>query len=217
MASIIQTYSRKIRAVARPAPPRPTSAGSPGVREIGGKRFRVRLDDTGIPSRYRKRRRNRRLALVTGGALAVGTFGYGLFALGSAVAATMDTPVCNAASTHSLVAPGPAVHHRGAQHFDLNVFNSTKRNELAAETAAQLKLRGFTIDLVINDPLSSALTIPAQVRGAKSELTELREVAAQVPGAQIVTDSRTDPSVDLTLGSGFTTLTRSPKKGVCAH
>jgi hypothetical protein len=209
MASIIQTYSRKIRGKAAA----PQSAHvQRRAGEIGGRRFRVRFGDDGIPSRYRKRRRNRRLAVVTSGVLAFSAGTYGLFAL--AAADNSSAVVCNAASTHDIIAGGSARGHRGP-HFDLNVFNSTKRNALAAETAAQLKLRGFTIDLVTNDPLSSALTISAQVRGAKSELAELREVAAQVPGAQIETDSRTDPSVDLTLGSGFTRL--APRSAGCAH
>lgn len=211
MPSIIQTYIQKIRGTA--ATPLPTYAGR-GAGEIGGKRFRVRLDDEGIPSRYRRRRRNRRLAVVTGGVLAVSACTFGVLAVATMGGGTA-AGVCNAASTRDITFGGTAPgHHRGA-HFDLNVFNSTKRNALAADTAAQLKLRGFTIDLVINDPLSSGLTIPAQVRGAKSELSELQEVAAQVPGAQIETDSRTDPSVDLTLGTGFTKL--APRSSSCAH
>ena len=209
MTSIIQAYSQKIRRTF--TAPLPTFAGR-GGGEIGGKRFRVRLDDEGIPSRYRRRRRNRRLALAGAGTLAFSACAYGLFAI--AAADGSSAAVCNAASTHDITVGGAASKHR-ATHFDLNVFNSTKRNALAAETAAQLKLRGFTIDLVTNDPLSSALTVPAQVRGARSELAELREVAAQVPGAQIETDSRTDPSVDLTLGSGFTRL--APRSSSCAH
>jgi hypothetical protein len=211
MPSIIQTYIQKIRGTV--TTPLPTYTGR-GAGEIGGKKFRVRLDDEGTPSRYRRRRRNRRLTVATGAVLAISACTYGLFAFAASGSGTA-AGVCNAASTRQISFGGTAPgRHRGT-HFDLNVFNSTKRNALAADTAAQLKLRGFTIDLVINDPLSSGLTIPAQVRGAKSELSELQEVAAQVPGAQIETDSRTDPSVDLTLGTGFTRL--APRASSCAH
>jgi hypothetical protein len=152
--------------------------------------------------------------MLTGGMLAFSLGAYGFFAVGADRDAAAS--VCNAASTHDLAAGGAvAIAHR-PEHFNLNVFNSTNRDALAAQTAAQLRQRGFTIDLVTNDPLKSGLTIAAQVRGAKSEVAELREVAAQVPGAQIETDARTDPSVDLTLGSGFTTLA-APKKVSCAH
>lgn len=165
------------------------------------------FDDTGVPSRYRRRRRNRKILIVTGGVLAFSGWSLGLLAL--APGGDSSAPVCNAASAHDLVVHGPT-------NFDLNVFNSTNRHALAAQTAAQLKQRGFTIDLVTNDPLGSGLTIAAQVRGAKSEEAELRAVAAQVPGAQIQTDSRLDSSVDLILGSNFTTLAR-PQQAGCAH
>jgi LytR cell envelope-related transcriptional attenuator len=182
-----------------------------GGGEIGGKRFRVGFDHAGIPSRRRKRRsRGDLIAMVAGWALAVGVSAYSFTALtpghGTAV------PTCNAASTHGGATGDAAAAAPRPGNFVLNIFNSTDRDNLAAGTAAQLQQRGFAVDLVTNDPLRSGLAISAQVRGAASEMGELREVAAEVPGAQIETDSRHDPSVDLVLGAGFTALA-SPRTG----
>ena len=194
---------------------------SPG--EIGGKKFRVGLDEVYVPFRNRTKRRRRTLAVVLGGLLILGVGAYGLVNLVTAPEQNAAAAACKAGSTRPLAAqqvqaavpaeapvaagatasPGTSA---GAAKFTLNVYNSTQRHGLAANTAAQLKQRGFVIGQVTNDPLKANLTISAQVRGAKSQSAELREVAAEVPGAQIQTDSRTDPSVDLVLGAGFTSL-----------
>ena len=185
---------------------------SPG--EIGGKKFRVGLDDAYVPFRNRSKRRRRTLAVALGGLLILGVGAYGLVNLVTAPTQTAAA-ACKAGSTRALAAPAalPAAAAgvagaagAGAPKFTLNVYNATQRQGLAAHTAAQLKQRGFAIGQVTNDPLKANLAVAAQVRGAVSQRTELREVAAEVPGAQIKTDGRTDPSVDLVLGSGFTAL-----------
>lgn len=186
---------------------------SPG--EIGGKKFRVGLDDAYVPFRNRTKRRRKTLALVLGGLLILGVGAYGLVNLVTAPEQNTAASACNATGAHALAAaaaaaPAPmaaagSVPSSSAK-FTLNVYNSTQRHGLAANTAAQLKLRGFVIGQVTNDPLKSNLTVAAQVRGGKAQAAEERQVAAEVPGAQIQTDSRNDPSVDLVLGSGFTSL-----------
>jgi hypothetical protein len=203
MPSRFLAYRQKrFRAAAEtPAPEHPRHSD----REVGGRGFRVRLDGSGIPYRYRKQRRTKWTIVLAGGALAFGAAGYCLASFtqtGGAMAAASS--VCSTAGSHDL---GLAIG-RGAANFNLNVFNATPRDSLAAQTAVQLKQRGFTVDLVSNDPLNSNLSIPAEVRGSKWDLSELRQVAAQVPGARIETDARRDPSVDLVLGSGFTGLSK---------
>lgn len=191
------------------APATDHAVRSPG--EIGGKKFRVGLDDAYVPFRRRTKRRRKTLALVLGGLLILGVGAYGLVNLVTAPAQNAAAAACKASSAHDLAAGsgGLAAVGSGASastKFTLNVYNSTQRRGLAANTAAQLKLRGFTIGQVTNDPLKANLTIPAQIRGAKAQTAELDEVAAEVPGAKIQTDSRTDPSIDLVLGTGFTSL-----------
>ena len=204
----------------RPTPD-PEHSGQPApenavrsVGEIGGKKFRVGLDDAYVPFRKRTKRRRRTLAVAFGGLLILGVGAYGLVNLVTAPAQSAAAS-CKAAPAHALAAqaglPGAAAGAvgaagAGAPKFTLNVYNSTQRQGLAAHTAAQLKQRGFAIGQITNDPLKANLAIAAQVRGAVSQSAELHEVAAEVPGAQIKTDGRTDPSVDLVLGSGFTSL-----------
>jgi hypothetical protein len=188
---------------------------SPG--EIGGKKFRVGVDDAYVPFRNRTKRRRKTLALVLGGLLILGVGAYGLVNLVTAPEQNTADAACKAGSAHALgadaqlpalaaAAPPAAGSTAGATKFTLNVYNSTQRHGLAAHTAAELKQRGFVIGQVTNDPLKATLAIAAQVRGGKSQAAEERQVAAEVPGAQIQTDSRNDPSVDLVLGTGFTSL-----------
>jgi hypothetical protein len=179
-----------------------------GGGEIGGKRFRVRFDGGFIRPGHRKKHTNMAIAMVAGWTVAIGISVYAL-ATSSPDRGTVAA-VCDASADGSSgdVAAGSMAVAHGPTNFNLNVFNSTNRSSLAARTAAQLQSRGFVIDMVSNDPLKSNLTIPAQVWGAKEDMSELRTVAAEVPGAQIMTDNRTDPSVDLILGAGFTALAK---------
>ena len=187
---------------------------SPG--EIGGKKFRVGLDDAYVPFRNRTKRRRRTVAAALGGLLILGVGAYGLVNLVTAPTQTAAAAACKAGSAHALAGPAElpvaaaggagSTAGAGAPKFTLNVYNSTQRQGLAAHTAAELKQRGFAIGQVTNDPLKENLTVAAQVRGAVSQTAELHEVAAEVPGAQIKTDGRTDPSVDLVLGAGFSAL-----------
>ena len=176
--------------------------------EIGGKRFRVGLDDAYVPFRNRKRRRRRTVAAVLAGLLVIGVGAYGLVNLVTAPEQNAAAAACKQGSAQALAAREQAKSATGANgtQFTLNVYNATERQGLAARAAAVLKTRGFVIGQVTNDPLRSKLSVSAQVRGGKASATELREVAAEVPGAQIQTDSRTDPSIDLVLGTAFNTL-----------
>jgi hypothetical protein len=193
------------------AGPAPENAvRSPG--EIGGKRFRVGLDDAYVPFRNRTRRRRKTVAFTLGGLLVLGVGAYGLVNLvtaptqnAAAACSAADDERALAAQEVARAAAEASAAVNGSK-FTLNVYNSTPRNGLAAGVAAELKQRGFVIGQVTNDPLKAKLSVSAQVRGGKASDDELREVAAEVPGAQIQTDAREDPSVDLVLGTGFTTL-----------
>jgi hypothetical protein len=175
-------------------------------KEIGGKKFRVGSGDDYVPFRSRTRRRRRLIvtSVVAGLLLAAG--GYSVVSLLSSPAQAPRASGCpgrtNAASTARKVqAQLPT-----AAQVKLNVYNSTQRHGLAATTAAQLKQRGFTIAKVTNDPLKAKLTAPAQIRGATGSAPAMSVVAAEVTGSQILTDNRTDGSVDLVLGTGYTAL-----------
>jgi hypothetical protein len=177
--------------------------------EIGGKRFRVGPEDAYVPFRNRKRRRRRRtVAGALSGLLVVGIGAYGLVNLVTAPEQNASAAACKqgAAQERAAREQARAAAQATSAQFTLNVYNSTDRKGLAARTAAQLKARGFAIGQVTNDPLKSKLTVSAQVRGSTASGIELHEVAAEVPGAQIQTDSRNDPSIDLVLGGSFSAL-----------
>jgi hypothetical protein len=148
------------------------------------------------------------VAVALGRLLVLGVGAYGLVNLVTAPEQSAAAGGCPAGSAHALAEQARAAEASAADalKFTLNVYNSTNKHGLAADTATELKARGFVIGQVTNDPLKSKLSVPAQVRGGKASGSELREVAAEVPGAQIQTDGRNDPSVDLVLGSGFTSL-----------
>jgi LytR cell envelope-related transcriptional attenuator len=187
--------------------------------EIGGKRFRVGLDDDYVPFRNRKRRRRRTVGAALGGLLVVGVGAYGLVSLVTAPEQNAAAAGCKPGSAQALTARDQAKNASGVNvtQFTLNVYNSTDRKGLAARTAAELKARGFAIGQVTNDPLKTKLTVAAQVRGAGASNSELREVAAEVQGAQIQTDSRNDPSIDIVLGSTFNTLASVSQVNAALH
>jgi hypothetical protein len=97
----------------------------------------------------------------------------------------------------------------------VNVYNATKRHGLASEVATQLRLRGFVVGKVENDPAGRAVTGVAEVRATSSAGGPTRTVGAQVASFVAVPDQRKDASVDLVLGQAFRTL-RSPAAAAAA-
>lgn len=96
-------------------------------------------------------------------------------------------------------APAPA-------DIRLNVYNATDRNGLASSAAREMRTRGFAILDVANDPLNKTVTGTAEVRGGAGSEAAAGVVAAQVPGAVFVLDTRTDGTVDLVVGDAFEAL-----------
>ena len=179
-------------------------------REIGGKKFRVGAGDEYVPFRSRTKRRRRLIAAGVFGVLVLAAGAYGVITLvgsdprpASAVGCPARTGSNATSAALARGAAGGAAQLTVSQ-IKLNVYNSTNRKGLAAATAAELKKRGFTIDKVTNDPLKANLTVAAEVRGAAAPA--MRMVAAEVTGAQLRADTRTDGSIDLVLGTGFTAL-----------
>ena len=179
-------------------------------QEIGGKKFRVGAGDEYVPFRSRTKRRRRFIAAGVFGVLVLGAGAYGVITLVGSDPRPASAAGCPARTgtnaTSAALARGAAgsAAQLTAGQIKLNVYNSTNRNGLAAATAAELKKRGFTIDKVTNDPLKANLTVAAEVRGAVAPA--MRMVAAEVTGAQLRADTRTDGSIDLVLGTGFTAL-----------
>jgi hypothetical protein len=186
-------------------------------QEIGGKRFRVGAGDEYVPFRSRTKRRRKLIVAGVFGALVVGAGAYGVVTLVGSDSQSATAAACPAkanananANPAAAIRPGAADAGQSspgqvtAGQIKLNVYNSTSHQGLAATTANLLKSRGFTIAKVANDPLKANLTVAAEVRGAVASAMHI--VAAEVAGSQLRSDTRTDGTVDLVLGTGFTTL-----------
>jgi hypothetical protein len=93
----------------------------------------------------------------------------------------------------------------------VNVYNATKRNGLAASTARELRLRGFVVENVANDPKKKKVTAPAQVRFGPAGAERAKLVSGLVgKGVVMVKDTRKSETVDLVLGTAFRALTAAP-------
>lgn len=92
------------------------------------------------------------------------------------------------------------------QDIVVNVYNGGAPSGSAQATADLLKKRGFTIGKVANEPNGEKVAAVA-VRGNSTTAGEVRLVAGQLTQkAPVVQDGRTDHSVDVIVGKGFTTL-----------
>ncbi|HEU5355293.1 MAG TPA: LytR C-terminal domain-containing protein [Actinocrinis sp.] len=175
--------------------------------EIGGKKFRVGTGDEYVPFRSRTKRRRRLIVTVAVAAVLLAAGGFGIVSLFSSPAQAPAASACTS-KANAAAAAARKVDPRlpATAQIKVNVYNSTDRHGLAATTAAQLKQRGFTVLKVTNDPLKANLTVPAQIRGATGDTAAMHVVAAEVAGSQLKPDARTDGTVDLVLGTGFTAL-----------
>lgn len=176
------------------------------VKEIGGKKFRVGTGDEYVPFRSRTKRRRRMIVTIAVAAVLLAAAGYGIVSLFSSPAQIPAASACTDKANATAAARQVQPKLPTAAQIKLNVYNSTDRQGLAASTAAVLKQRGFAIAKVTNDPLKANLAAPAQIRGAAASALAMRVVAAEVAGSQVKPDTRTDGTVDLVLGNGFTAL-----------
>lgn len=108
--------------------------------------------------------------------------------------------------TPSCPDPGLAPTVVPAAEVTANVYNATDRRGLAARVAGRLERRGFAVGKVDNDPAQRKVTGAAEVRHGTAGADAARTVGAQVGDVVFVPDQRTDASVDLVLGAGFTRL-----------
>ena len=166
------------------------------------------LTPTGMGGRARARRRHRRRGRALTGLLAlalVGGSGYGAWLSGwlDPVAALAGA---GEVSTATCTPPWPPLTQAPAlppSAVTVNVFNATGRMGLAAEVATELRARGFVVAAVSNDPLTRTVLGAAELRHSVPGDAAARTVAAQVQGATVALDQRTDPSVDLVMGTAY--------------
>jgi hypothetical protein len=154
---------------------------------------------------HRRHRRNRRTAVVLLILIAglAGAFYY--------AASYFNRPAATAASgcpTDDFTAGGAKPIAPG--QITVNVLNATTRAGLAADTAKNVKARGFVVGNVANDPAKKKINGPAEIRFGPNGKEGAQAVVKLVDGAAPVQDTRADASVDLVLGNGFKELTPAP-------
>ncbi|HEY7858599.1 MAG TPA: LytR C-terminal domain-containing protein [Candidatus Nanopelagicales bacterium] len=131
------------------------------------------------------------------------------FAAGAAVtyllrgnknAAALPAPAASCVTTSAR--PGVTLPKPGT--VSINVYNATNRSGLARRTATTMTGRGFTVGKVANDPLGKTVTGVAELRHGPTGAQNAALLAYYFPGATLVSDGRTDASVDVVLGAKFT-------------
>lgn len=93
-----------------------------------------------------------------------------------------------------------------AESIVVNVFNSTDRAGLAAQTADALRADGYTVKKVGNEESGVVVSTAAELRfGAKGERAAER-LRFLIPDAVLVPIDRANKRVDLVIGTAFTGL-----------
>jgi hypothetical protein len=161
----------------------------------------------------RRHRRNRRTAiiLVVLVAALAGAFYYAASYMNrpSTPAAASDCP------TTDITAKGPDAQVAPGQ-VTVNVYNSTSRAGLAADTAKSVKARGFVVGKVANDPAKKKIDGVGEVRFGANGKAASALVVALLDGATPVQDARADATVDLVIGNGFKQLNPAPSTTTAA-
>lgn len=166
------------------------------------------------------RRRNYLPGIMTIAALLVIT--TALWALAITRPQTLaQTPACNPplptdSDTPSLGQPVPPekmaeITPAALTNVPLQVLNASGRGGQAGTIAETLHDLGFTQPTAANDPLyaGTRLTCQGHIRFGPQGLAQAATVWLIAPCAELYQDNRTDNSVDLALGTAFTTIASS--------
>jgi hypothetical protein len=111
-----------------------------------------------------------------------------------------------AGDTVTCVTPKPVKLPLQPGKVQVNVYNATNRNGLAARTAKHLATYGFRIGKVDNDPLDRRVRGTAEIRGGPSSARQIAVVRAYVDKETVYRVARKGTAVDLVLGPRFTGL-----------
>ncbi|GGC07741.1 LytR C-terminal domain-containing protein [Cellulomonas carbonis] len=162
------------------------------------------------PQALRRRHRRERQAVVFGSMLAA----MAVAALGATAVYTgvIDPPFAREFTTLRPEAEGAGAAPcppEGAVpttygEVQVQVLNGAGRAGLAADVGDQLAARGFTVLSADNFP--GDYPGIALVRFGETGLRAGYTLAAQIDGAALLIDTRTEPTVDLVLGGAYSTL-----------
>ena len=153
-------------------------------------------EDLTQPTVWRKHRIRQVLLFVTIPGVLLGAA-----SITAAYSSGLMTPPKPKATCQPTVVPAPK---RGS--FTVNVMNATGRDGVAAQVAAGLGKRKFTVGGISNAPESWYVTQSAVVHHGPDGLDQALLTASQIPGAKLFGDSRKGTSVDVVVGLGFQQL-----------
>lgn len=163
---------------------------------------------TVVSSHRHRQRRRATITLTLVGLVLVGTFTYAAAYFQGWITTGVPHLTGNSDCQVAAPAPAPALTPRAVT---INVYNATSRNGLAASVAKSLRIQGFKIAAVANDPLGQQIARVGEVRHGRLGAAGATLVAVRLPGVKIVLDERTDSTVDLVLGDRFSALHTPPK------
>lgn len=171
-----------------------TPRGMGGQYKITGKLY---------PRMTQRRRRMPVVIAIVVGLVVLATAGWGVHHF------TSDDKGTTAAACPTAppsVPVTPVAQFPEPKTITVNVYNATKISGLAKKVGDALKLRGFVIGKVANDPLDATIPATAEIRHGFPGGTPAKVVAAHVAGSTDKADQRTDASVDLVIGDGWKDL-----------
>ncbi|WP_342022984.1 LytR C-terminal domain-containing protein [Arthrobacter citreus] len=109
------------------------------------------------------------------------------------------------APTASAECPAGPFTYQPPETVTVNVFNTTPTAGLATQVSDALAERGFLRGTVGNSMVNRVGMTAIIISGPDGEAGAFT-LQQQIPGTQYVQDEREDTSVDVVLGSGYTTL-----------
>lgn len=101
------------------------------------------------------------------------------------------------------------------QQVQVNVYNATNRDGLAARVAAQLKERGFTVKTVANDPKKRTVTGRGELRYGTNSMADAQLLLRHTGDFQRIKDSRERRTVDVVVGPQFEQLVSESAVRAC--
>lgn len=142
------------------------------------------------------------MVLKVGRATGVATAALMVLPLVSACTGGSSTSSASSAACATLPSPTMSI---SLKSIHVNVWNADGDSGQASTVAEQLKWRGIQIISTGNDPESDSIKAPtyAEIRYGSNGRQIALTLAKQVKDAKLRQDDRTDPSVDLVLGSKF--------------
>lgn len=101
--------------------------------------------------------------------------------------------------------PAGPYMYQSPESVTVNVYNTTAQPGLAGQVAEALKARGFAIGVVGNSTVNREGMTAIILSGPDGESGAFT-MQQQIPDTQYIQDDRDDASVDVVIGSAYTTL-----------